>query len=104
SKDKDIPDETVDEFASRKDLADQWMQQYGRGLVKFPEYLGATPDQRKAALDMFKKRVVTQSSKEGDEQDLSGLIPEVVMADVRDAEQTRQERKAVRPQKPTRRR
>jgi hypothetical protein len=107
SKDKDIPDESVDEFSSRKALADQWMQQYGKALVNSNEYwVGGTDDQRKAALDLFKKRVVTQSSKEGDEQDLGGLIPEVIMADVREQEENKAERKeerkrAIKPQKPS---
>jgi hypothetical protein len=106
SKDPDVPDETPEEFSSRKAQADQWMQQYGKALVNSDEYWKATTDQRKDALDLFKKRITSLSSKDEEERDLTGLVPEILMNDVKEQEENKAERKeerkkAVRPQKPS---
>ena len=103
-KDLSDVDESVDEFSSRKALADGWIQRYGKDLTRSNEYLSATPDQQKASLDLLKKRIVAQSSKSVEDQDEASLLPEVLMADVKEAEQSRQERReekrAIRPQRP----
>jgi hypothetical protein len=98
-------DETVEEFSSRNALADSWLQRYGRDLANSDEYHQATPDQQKASLDLLKKRIVSQSSKDEQDRDIGSLLPEIVIADVKEAEQNRQERReekrAIRPQRPS---